>query len=453
MRPRDIRLLVLIALVAIFAAWVAWPANPGIHLRIGQFEFSRSIDMLLGLDLRGGMSVLLEADLPEDQVIDADSMATARAIVESRVNALCVTEPVVQAAGARRIQVELPGIEDPETAIETLKGTGLLEWVDTGTEVLPPGTQIVTDFGLSDEERAALPEETVVYSTVMTGRNLRDATVEFDPQTGAPVIAFELDSEGARIFGEHTANNVNRILAIVLDKEILSSPRISGAIPDGRGVITGQFALEEARSLVTQLRYGALPIPLRVVDTRAVGPTLGQESVERSVRAGAVGLIVVFLFMLIYYRLPGALADVALVIYALVTLALFKLIPVTLTLPGIAGFLLSVGMAVDANILIFERMREELRQGRSLERAGEHGFRRAWTSILDSNLSTWLICLVLWMFGNSFGASMVKGFAITLALGVAVSMFTAVLVTRTFVRAVFALAGDKIRDKKWLLGV
>jgi len=205
--------------------------------------------------------------------------------------------------------------------------------------------------------------------------------------------------------------------------------------------------------MVLQLRYGALPVPLKVVDTRTVGPTLGRESVEKSVRAGTIGLVIVLLFMLIYYRMPGFLADLALVLYALVTLALFKLIPVTLTLPGIAGFLLSVGMAVDANILIFERMREELRQGRTLQRSIDSGFRRAWTSILDSNISTWITCAILWFFGSSFGASMVKGFAVTLAIGVIVSMFTAVTVTRTFVRAAFAISGEGLRQKKWLLGV
>ena len=262
-----------------------------------------------------------------------------------------------------------------------------------------------------------------------------------------------VDDEGARIFAEHTANNVGRFLAIALDKTIISCPRIEGAIPEGRGQITGNFSVDEAKATVLQLRYGALPIPLKVIDTRAVGPTLGQESVQRSVQAGTIGLIVVLLFMLIYYRLPGLLADVALLIYAALTLALFKLIPVTLTLPGIAGFLLSVGMAVDANILIFERMREELRQGRTLGRAVESGFRRAWTSILDSNVSTWITCGILWAFGNSFGASMVKGFALNLALGVLVSMFTAMVVTRTFMRTTVAVAGDDLRDRKWLMGV
>jgi len=194
-------------------------------------------------------------------------------------------------------------------------------------------------------------------------------------------------------------------------------------------------------------------VPLKVIDTRGVGPTLGQDSVQKSVRAGVIGLIIVLLFMLIYYRLPGFLADLALIIYALLTLAVFKLIPVTLTLPGIAGFLLSVGMAVDANILIFERMREELRQGRTLQRAIESGFRRAWTTIWESNVSTWITCAILFIFGNSFGASVVKGFAVTLALGVAINMFTAVTVTRTFVHSAFAIGGEKLREHKWLMGV
>jgi preprotein translocase subunit SecD len=299
--------------------------------------------------------------------------------------------------------------------------------------------------------QAVTPTETI-YHTILTGRNLKSAAVEFD-QGGAPVIAFELDSEGGAIFADHTAKNVNRYLAIALDKVIISCPRIESSIPNGRGQITGQFTVDEAKSMVLQLRYGSLPIPLKVVDARAVGPSLGQDSVNKSLRAGVVGLIIVLLFMLIYYRLLGLLADVALVICALLTLTLFKLIPVTMTLPGIAGFLVSLGMAVDANILIFERIREELRAGRSLQRAIDSGFRRAWTSILDSNISTWITCAILWAFGSSFGATVVKGFAVTLALGVLVSIFTAVTVTRTFVRAAFAVGGEELREKKWLLSV
>jgi protein-export membrane protein SecD len=451
MRQRDIRLLVMIVIIAAFTGWVALPNNPGIHFRLGSTQVDRDIDISLGLDLRGGMQVLLEADVPADQVVDSNSMQAARGIVENRVNGLGLAEPIVQAVGSRRVMVELPGIQDPEAAVATLKETGLMEWVDTGDLYMPPGTLIDTDFGQS----AAVTQTvsgTTVYHTILTGKNLRGSNVDFD-QNGLPVIAFELDGEGADIFAEHTANNVNRFLAIALDKEIISCPRINSAIPDGRGQITGQFSIDEARAMVLQLRYGSLPIPLQVVETSLVGPTLGQDSVDKSIRAGLIGLGIVLLFMLIYYRLPGVLADLALVIYALLTLALYKLIPVTLTLPGIAGFLLSVGMAVDANILIFERMREELRAGRTLQRAIEVGFQRAWTSIFDSNVSTWITCLILWLFGNSFGASVVKGFAVTLGLGVLISMFTAVMVTRTFMHAAFALGGEKLREKSWLLGI
>ena len=261
MRQRDIRLLVLIVLVTTFAAWVAWPANPGIHFRLGENRTDRDIDVQLGLDLRGGMQVLLEADLPEDQGLDADSMTAARSIVENRVNALGVTEPIVQAVGTRRILVELPGIRDPEAAVATLKGTGLMEWIDSGSTFLQPGTIVETDFGRLAEASEEMTPTTPIYRTVLTGRNLKTARVEFD-QSGFPVIAFELDSEGAKIFAEHTANNVNRFMCIVLDKQVISSPRIQSAIPEGRGQITGQFTSDEAKAMVLQLRYGALPVPL-----------------------------------------------------------------------------------------------------------------------------------------------------------------------------------------------
>jgi len=447
MQPRDIRLLVLIAILVAFTIWVALPDNPGI--RLGGWE--RDIRIHQGLDLQGGMQVLLEADLADNTAVSSDAMEATAKVVESRVNALGLTEPVVQRVGSHRILVELPGIDDPEAAVETLRETALMEWVDVGSEWLEPGTVIRTDVVTAGEEPLA-DEDAPIYHTVLTGANLRDANVAFD-QTGLPIIVFELNSEGARIFAEHTSANTGRFLAIVLDKQVVSCPRITTTIPDGRGQIEGQFTLEEARSIVLQLRYGSLPVPLRILDTRAVGPSLGQDSVQKSIRAGAVGLVTVLLFMLVYYRLPGFLADLALIIYALLNLALYKLVPITLTLPGIAGFLLSVGMAVDANILIFERMREELRAGRTLQYAITAGFSRAWVPILDSGISTWITCVILWLFGNSFGASMVKGFALTLAIGVGVNMFTAVIVTRTFIHTAFVLAGEKLRQIKWLLGV
>ncbi len=454
MQQRDVRLLVFIGLVTLIAAWLAWPTDPGLAF----LGIDRDISIHLGLDLQGGVQVLLEADVPEDQAVDADDMEAVRRIVENRVDGLGVTEPAVQTVGSRRIQVEIPGIEDAQSAIEVLRETALMEWVDTGEQYVAPGTTVKTDFAVSSDTEAALEatdtvtDTETVYHTVLTGKNLDEAAVEFGSD-GLPVIGFTLDDEGAEVFAEHTANNTNKFLAIVLDKQVISCPIINQAIPDGRGMIQGEFTVDEAKAMVLQLRYGSLPIPLREVDTRTVGPSLGQDSVDRSLQAGIIGLVAVLLFMIIYYRLPGLVASLALLIYGCITLALYKVIPVTLTLPGIAGFLLSLGMAVDANILIFERMREELRQGRNLRRAIDAGFRRAWVSILDSNISTWITCAILWIFGNSFGASTVKGFAVTLAIGVAVSIFTAVTVSRTFLRVVFALFGEGLRERRWLLGV
>jgi protein-export membrane protein SecD len=268
-----------------------------------------------------------------------------------------------------------------------------------------------------------------------------------------PEIQFQLTEEGGQIFAAHTAANVGSYLAIAMDGVIISCPRIETAITEASGRITGDFELAEARSLVLQLRYGALPVPLKVIQNRTVGPTLGQDSVAKSTRAGMIGVIVVLAFMLVYYRLHGLVADIALIIYALVTFTLFKLIPVTLTLPGIAGFLFSIGTAVDANILIFERMKEELRQGKRFSSAIDAGFQRAWTSIRDSNLATFLTCAILYWFGSNYGASMVKGFAVTLFLGVLVSMFTAITVTRTIIRLLYAIGGEKLRDSKWLIGM
>ena len=234
---------------------------------------------------------------------------------------------------------------------------------------------------------------------------------------------------------------------------MISSPHIISPIPEGSGRISGDFDAEEAQALAIQLRYGALPIPLRVETVRSIGPTLGQESVQRSIQAGMVGVFIVLLFMLIYYRLPGFLADLALILYGLYNLALYMVIPVTLTLPAITGFILSLGMAVDANILVFERMKEELRAGRSLNSAMEAGFSRAWTSIRDSNISTLITCAILFYFGSTFGAGAVKGFAVTLALGVLVNIFTAITVTRTFIRLTFGWFGDRLEGNKFLLGL
>jgi protein-export membrane protein SecD len=292
----------------------------------------------------------------------------------------------------------------------------------------------------------------VVYETILTGAGLEWVGLDVDQQ-GRYRIPFTLKPDAAQVFADFTASHVQQFLCIVLDKVVISCPRIDTSIPSGQGTITGDFTYESARQLQVQLRYGALPVPLQVESFNRIGATLGAESVEKSIRAGVVGLAIVLLFMLVYYRLPGGLADLALVIYVLLNLAIYKLAPITLTLPGIAGFILSAGMAVDANILIFERMKEELRRGRRLSQAVEIGFDRAWSSIRDGQLSTLIICAILFLFGSNFGASVVKGFAITLAVGTVVNLFTAVSATRTFMRQIAFSADKWLAERKWLLGV
>ena len=470
--------IVIIVLIAL-ALWIDFPNSPGIHINSGNLNVNRSFSTHFGLDLVGGVQALLEADLPQNTPVDAGAMSSARAIVESRVNGLGVTEALVQQVGDRRILVEIPGETDPEKALSTIRQTGLLEFVDftnltpgeatalenktiatdfgkTAAQGTPPAsgitptpaitsTQTITSTQSVTSTQAVTSSQTTtstlpgqaqpVYHTVMTGAELTKVNVTTG-QTGKYQVAFELSSNGATIFRDFTSQNVGKILAIILDKRVISTPSINTPITDGKGVISGNFTSESANNLAVQLRYGSLPIPLKVVSSQTVGPTLGQVSLKKSLLAGLIGLSVVGIFMALYYRLPGVLADLALIVYALLTLALFKLIPVTLTLPGIAGYVLSVGMAVDANVLIFERLKEELRAGRTLRQAIDMGWGRAWPSIRDSNFSTLITSFILFWFGNAFGASIVKGFSLTLAVGVLISMFTAILVTRTFLHLV-----------------
>jgi preprotein translocase subunit SecD len=382
--------------------------------------------------LQGGVLVLVPAAPPPGITITRDRMEAARGIIEQRVNGLGVAEPRIQLVGDNRVLVELPGISDPEQAIRTFHETGLLEFVNLGDDALPEGTD------LSAEQYQGK------YTTVLTGQHLRNAEVGFDEQ-GFPEIQFEFDAEGARTFEQYTSQNIGKWLAITMDKKVIQAATIRSAISD-RGRITGRFGLQEARSIVLYLKYGALPVPMEVVSSQTIGPTLGQEAVDKSMVAGAVGLSIVMLFMLLYYRLPGLLANLALILYTLFVYAVFRAWPVTLTLAGIAGFVLSIGMAVDANILIFERMKEELRAGRSLAAAIDVGFNRAWTSIRDSNLATIITSVILFWFGTGS----IRGFAITLIIGVVISMFTAIVVTRTFLRL---LVGTPLAQRRWLFGV
>jgi preprotein translocase subunit SecD len=465
-RSRNTWLIIILLLVA-FSLWIDLSRN---LLIINPFNqqtlFNRNVDIKLGLDLRGGLQTLLEADVPADRPVTGEELTNARNILENRANALGVSEVVMQTAGDRRIVAEFPGISNPEEVVASLKQTALLEFVDMGDTPVQAGTIVQTDFAQSSESPGGTvptstpgatptPEATAtavesptpaaegtpteapadtVYHTVMTGASLDTAAVQSD--AGQYVVAFTLKAGAKDLFSEYTTANRGKYLAIVLDKRVVSVPVINEPITDGQGQIQGSFTLESANTLAIQLRSGSLPIPIKVVESRTVGPTLGEDSVRKSLLAGIIGLIVVVLFMGLNYRLPGVIADLALICYALISLMLFKMIPVVLTLPGIAGFILSIGMAVDANVLIFERLKEELRAGRNLRQAIDLAWSRAWPSIRDSNISTLITCLILFVFGNTFGASMVKGFSVTLALGVLVSLFTAITVTRTFLHTV-----------------
>jgi protein-export membrane protein SecD/preprotein translocase SecF subunit len=468
-------LLVGIAALTVFSMLVVWPGWPkrylpdfidypeGPIIEIGGREA-----MKLGLDLKGGTYVLTEADtsvLPSGTDVD-EAMEGAKDIIERRVNEFGVSETEVTREGKNRLAVQLPGIA-PEEAADLIGKTALLEFrepertadglitciSDTGQEFSVDRQQISEGTDASGAKTAdCIATEGITgtvkwkpatgvsqgQSRVLTGRFIKAGGVSVDvlPGSGA-VVNLTFTGEGGIIFQQITERLVGYPLAIFLDDELIASPNVNSVISSGNGVIEG-LELEEAKTLSIQLNAGALPVPLRTIQTTEVDATLGETTLIRSVQAGLIGILAVMAFMIFYYRLPGVLASISLLTYISTVMMLFKLGPVigpvTITLAGIAGFVLSVGMAVDANILVFERMKEELRAGRALPAAIEHGFDRAWSSIRDSNVSTLITSSILWWFGDQFGASLVQGFALTLGIGVLVSMFSAIVVTRTFLR-------------------
>jgi preprotein translocase subunit SecD len=460
MRRKNSRMLVLIAVITLVSVWICLP---GSSWDIGGIRANHPVRE--GLDLQGGLQVTLEARPPEGVSIDSNTLQGTRDTLERRVNGLGVSEPLIQTRGSNQIVVELPGVDDPEQAVQVLQETALLEIIYPNGTSLAPGTLVQTTLGNSTTGTAATPDASTpggtttppvptpdpnspVYETIVSGRDLTDAYMTRDPTTGQPLVAFELSGDATETFYNFTRDHIGQTMAIVVDKQVISSPVIRDAI-SGQGTIDGMSA-EEAENLATQLKAGALGVPLAVVSSRTVGPSLGADSLDRSLIAGIVGLSIVALFMILYYRLPGVLSVIALLIYTAISFALFKLIPVTLTLPGIAGFILSIGMAVDANVLIFSRMKEELRSGRPLSQSIEAGFDHAWPSIRDSNISTMITCLILYWFGQYTGATIISGFALTLFVGVAVSLFSAITVTRTLLRALNDMGAIK---SGWLLGL
>jgi preprotein translocase subunit SecD len=430
-----------------------------------------TIPVPLGLDLRGGsqLTIQVKPAPPKEEITERD-LAGVQKVVEGRVNGLGVSEPVIQTVGTDKILVQLPGVNDPEQAERVLGGTAQLEFREQ-----KPGTETqLFAFQASRNELRAKQEElrnrgdeaAIINNQEELAKN-NQAIAELFESTEPPLdgkylqdaygeptqgsnwnVALRFDTKGGELFANLTKNlaGTGRSIGIFLDNELISAPVVGvefagTGITGGSAVITGQFTPQQANDLGVQLRGGALPVPVEIAERRTVGATLGKDSIQSSIYAAIGGLILVLIFMIVYYRLPGLIADVSLVIYSLLTWASFALLGVTLTLPGIAGFILSVGMAVDANVLIFERTREELRAGKSLYRSVESGFYRAFSSILDSNVTTWIACGALFWFGSG----LVRGFALTLALGVGVSMFTAITCSRTLMFLAITLPSVKNR--------
>lgn len=395
--------------------------SPDLNINLGPLKIAKEIKTHFGLDLSGGTHLVLEADMKKIAQSDRPTaLSSATEVIERRINLYGLTEPIVQSSkvgDSYRILVELPGIQDVNQAIDLVGKTAQLTFFEEATNAASIATQ-----------SAFVNVWTV--PTKLSGKNLQKSQVTFNQNTGRPEVALEFDPEGSKLFEDITRKNVGKTVAIFLDNQIVSAPRVNEPITGGRAVISGNFNIDEAKKLSIELNAGALPVPIKVIEQRNIGATLGNETINRSMQAGVIGISIVIVFMIVNYGKLGVAADLALLLYSLVVLALFKLIPITLTLAGIAGFILSIGMAVDANILIFERMKEELRWGRDRKVALELGFDRAFPSIRDSNLSSLITCMILYWFGTG----VVRGFAITLAIGIIVSLFSAITVTRTIVR-------------------
>ncbi|MHB8917247.1 MAG: protein translocase subunit SecD [Desulfocucumaceae bacterium] len=356
----------------------------------------------LGLDLQGGVHVVLEAKDTQEVKVTPEAMRQLKAVIQNRVDQFNVAEPVIQQQGERRLIVELAGIKDPEEAVNSMVKTAFLEF------------------------------KTQDGKTVVTGKDLKDAQEAKDPTSGMVEVNLTFDSEGANKFAQATTANVGRQIAIILDGKPLQNPTVQEPITNGKARITGYQSLDEAHRIAILLRSGALPLKVDVVEKRAVGPALGADSLAKSKHAGVVGVTAILVFMLIYYRVPGLVANFALIIYSLIVMAVYVGMNVTMTLPGIAGFLLSLGIAVDANVIIFERIREELRGGKSLRAAIDSGFKRGFVAVFDSNATTVLAAAVLLFLGTG----PIKGFAVTLIIGIAASMFTAISMTRWLLQLV-----------------
>ena len=427
------------------------PAKP--HFMTAFFE-RHQMPFKLGLDLSGGTHLVYEADvsaLPKEQV--SDSMQVLRNVVEARVSSkqvsgvLGVLEPLIQvkeggvgAANSEQLIVDLPGVTDVAQAESTIGQTPTLDFRLKSDK--PVEVKANVDAGGKLTLPTADPYASFV-STGLTGRYLKTATVQFDQSTGVPYVSLTFNDDGAKLFGDITSANIGKQLAIFLDGQPISTPTIQSAITGGQAVISGNFTPQAAKALANSLSYGALPVPIHLISSQLIGPSLGAKAIHAGVYAGIIGFLIIALFLILWYRLPGVVAVGALGLYFAITLAIFKLLQVTLSSAAIAGFIISIGVAVDANVLIFERIKEELRAGRTVADAITTGFARAWLSIRDSNISSIITALILFFL---FGGTFVRGFAITFLLGVLVSMLSAILISRLFLRSVATKEGSRVTN-------
>ena len=435
-----------ITLIAVLILWVNLPVNipikfstlglkvdytikpPVIQYQWGDRQVYKDFKTQLGLDLKGGSSLVFEAETKNIKSEDLeDALNSARDIIERRVNLFGVSEPqirTIKTGDAYRIAVDLPGVQDVSQAVNLIGQTAQLHFKESPGPIDPVEATATPLFILLSKE------------TGLTGKHVKKARVDFNPQTGEPQVALDFSPEGKKIFAEVTERNIGQPVGIFLDDYIISAPIVQAIITEGNAVISGGFTIDQAKELAIAINSGALPVPIKLVEQRNIGPTLGESEVQRSVTAGVVGLAAVMLFMILYYGRLGIIACIGLICYGLISMAIFKAVPIVLTLPGVAGFVLSIGMAVDSNILIFERIKEELRKGKSLDSAIRLGFGRAIDAIKDANITTLLVAFILfnplnWEFLPQFG--LVRGFALTLAIGVATSLFTGIVITRRLI--------------------
>lgn len=432
---------ILLISLSIIVIWIDLPENLQIKFKLGKQKMNFKINPLsldtnffgykikkvfqthLGLDLKGGSHMVFEADVAKVKAEDLqDALSSVKDVIERRINLFGISEPVVQllkSGKTYRVAVDLPGIKDLNEAVKLIGRTAQLSFIEVATS-----------------EAKIATEGATFKPTGLTGRHIKKSQLEFDGQTGKPQVGLQFSKEGAKIFADVTRRNVGKPVGIIIDNIPISTPIVQQEISEGNAVITGNFSIDEAKKLAIAINSGALPLPIKLVEQRNVGPALGQTEVKKSVFAGIVGLLMVLIFMTVYYGKFGLIAATALIIYGLISLAIFRSIPVVLTLPGVAGFILSIGMAVDSNILIFERIKEELRKNNSLEIAIKVGFGRAIDAIKDANITTLIVAFILfnplnWEFLPQFG--LVRGFALTLAIGVATSLFTGVVITRRLI--------------------